>query len=277
MEEKEQNKNQSMTGCLVVLGALVVVVIAVTIVQQTFRLWWIACLVGAVLFTIAYMTNFHNLKSRLSVVETRISFVLCVFLVIGSFTWMGLVVTKIDVQSRLDASKPAIQEKVKSSLMEQANTEAKQNKEEETSSAPEQSSATVQLEAVGTMLDPGTFPSGSSEQVVAQFLGYWKTRDWNGMFQVSQLTWRQSNDATMLSTLFGDKSIVGAQIIGKTESDDLGGVSAPGAVVDYVVRITYQSINGSKTEDFEVRVICETAAYAPSASGSWGVNPFSVE
>ena len=135
----------------------------------------------------------------------------------------------------------------------------------------------AQLPQVRTMLDPASYATDSAEWALAEFLVGWKARDWNRMYQVTQLTWRSSNDAQMISTLFGDKSLVGAEITNKSEADDLGGIPAPGAVVDFVVRISYQSIFGDKTKDFDVRVICETAPYTADAGGTWGVNPFSVD
>lgn len=118
------------------------------------------------------------------------------------------------------------------------------------------------------MVSPRSFHPNTPQWAFAEFLHGWQRHDWRGMVDYTQLTWRHGtpNAAESLFNDFGDETLLGSKIISIRQSDE------PYHVV-ITSRIIYALGMNIKTETMETNVLCETAPYAPSLSGKWGVVP----
>ncbi|HUV75789.1 MAG TPA: hypothetical protein VMW00_03940 [Dehalococcoidales bacterium] len=119
------------------------------------------------------------------------------------------------------------------------------------------------------MLKVDSYPPSSAERAFAGYLTAWKNKDWNGMAEFTQMTWRSENEnpAQMLENAYGFKDLLGAEIIKKSEVSDV--------MVDITATIYYRIAKVEK-KSITARVIRETAPNKPDPEGKWGVNPIST-
>lgn len=70
--------------------------------------------------------------------------------------------------------------------------------------------------------DPGTFADGSPQQVCAQFLAFWKAKDWTAMADIAQPTWKRGvpDVEGRLSNMFPFE-LLGAEEISATSTSAL--------------------------------------------------------
>ncbi len=112
-------------------------------------------------------------------------------------------------------------------------------------------------------IDPSHYPEGTPERAFAEFLYCWKMKDWLGMSDFVQLTWklRQKDPARFLENAFGFKRILGAKIIG-VKMGPLINMRDVTAIVFYAIGPRIHKVL------ITARVIYE--------AGKWGVNPISA-
>lgn len=114
-----------------------------------------------------------------------------------------------------------------------------------------------------------------SMQVLKDFLGCWKDRNFSKMVKFTQITWRFEKGSKaakqFLKDFYGYKKLI---------SFEIKGSKIEGVFIDIEVEIKYK-IRGNR-ENFDDRIfakkikartICETEPYGPSEDGTWGVNP----
>ena len=104
------------------------------------------------------------------------------------------------------------------------------------------------------------------------FFDAWKAKDWAGMLDHSQITWREEteNPALWLHSNFGHLDLRCYTILDARATGDCS--------VDVIASMKAYTAHGSLRlrGDARARVICEIGARDPSPDGTWGVNPISV-
>jgi hypothetical protein len=120
------------------------------------------------------------------------------------------------------------------------------------------------------MESPASYPGDSPQRAVAEFLGCWQQEDWNRMVSLTQKTWRQgeSNPAQALEWQYGFMDLLGARIEGTTARSDV--------MVEIRVTLYYALGAEIRTGMLRLMVLWESAAYTPSTSGDWGVEPIAT-
>lgn len=131
------------------------------------------------------------------------------------------------------------------------------------------------------MVKPSKYAADSAERAFANFLVAWKQKDWDRMATVTQKTEKASEDnpAESLKNKFDIEDLLEAKITKTVDVTDepFNGENAK----DITAEIQYSIGNESGVLGFQIhketvvaRVIRESAAFTPDASGDWGVNPF---
>ena len=126
----------------------------------------------------------------------------------------------------------------------------------------------------------GTSPARASEttttascavpaQVVSDWVGAWKAKNFKRMVALSQISWRlrTPNGIQTLRDMYGFKDVVSYRVLTCRANPMFG--------LDITFRVKYRFI-GLKQVQIDARVIQEDASGYPSASGHWGVNPIST-
>lgn len=110
----------------------------------------------------------------------------------------------------------------------------------------------------------------SPERAFVEFLISWQKKDWNRMTKFTQLTWRdtETKPSETLEAWYGFKDLLGAKIVSKNAETNV--------VVDITATVYYAVGSEIMTKTITARVIRESAAYSPSPTGQWGVNPLST-
>jgi hypothetical protein len=106
---------------------------------------------------------------------------------------------------------------------------------------------------------------------VRHFFNSWKARDWKGMLEHSQITWRDKPDNSELKMAiwFGQKKLKAFEILVAHRVSE--------TTYDVGLRLSYRGPGRQYVKTNVIaRVICESAAYSPHPLGTWGVNPVSV-
>ena len=125
--------------------------------------------------------------------------------------------------------------------------------------------------------DPNQYPAGSADRVFAEYLEAWGAQDWNRMYGLTQLTWRDKSDPMEIQADYDWRVLKTAEITGRS------GVSEPSVgftennCVDFTANISYEFGSELRTEVMKARVICESAPQQPDPNGTWGVNPTSCK
>ena len=133
------------------------------------------------------------------------------------------------------------------------------------------------------MVKPSDYESGSAERAFAEFLVAWKQKDWGIMADVSQKTWKSSEDdaADSVKNIFDIKDLLEAKIIKASDVSDLTPDGQNAKDITAKIRYSVGSEAGvmgfqMHTETVTARVIRESAPYKPDSNGEWGVNPSSL-
>lgn len=120
-------------------------------------------------------------------------------------------------------------------------------------------------------------------KAVEKFLQAWKDKRWKDMAETCQLSWKaeRKDPVDVLKILYEfvtlhEFSVGGARAVGI--DDDVSPMVM--ADVSTYLKVTFAYDKEKEylpaVGYFIIRAVCETAAYQPSVSGTWGVNPSSV-
>ena len=104
----------------------------------------------------------------------------------------------------------------------------------------------------------------NAKQAAQYFLEAWKGRRWGQMLTFCQYTWRESYGRQRLKEMFKPLQLDEYEV----NSNLIKG--------DCMVEVYCWYVINGQPKRGKMRVICETAPYAPSLEGEWGVNPISV-
>jgi len=105
-----------------------------------------------------------------------------------------------------------------------------------------------------------------NEEVLKAFLQGWIDKDYDKMFEHSQLTWKQGRDVKQLQTLFSFVQLKSFKVISTGTLSSVARRFATELTLD----------EGTKVVSV-INVICEAEPYKPRTYGTWGVNPISVQ
>lgn len=114
-----------------------------------------------------------------------------------------------------------------------------------------------------------------SLKVMKEFLIAWKEKNWNGMFDLVQLTWKSKEENTVeaLSYFFLGRRLKSW----KFDKELIPYGFKKEVVKDFQISITFEDLNGKKRKGkIYPRLICEVAPYRASTNGTWGVNPLGI-
>jgi hypothetical protein len=114
-------------------------------------------------------------------------------------------------------------------------------------------------------------------EALTKFLEAWKAQNWAAMASLTQLTWRarHADPAVWLEEAYGHKLLAGFEI------ETSQAISPSASRVSVAVKYKLASSKGFgrsplRTKQIDVMVICESAAYQPTPTGQWGINPISA-
>ncbi len=106
---------------------------------------------------------------------------------------------------------------------------------------------------------------------LTEFLTAWKDKNFQGMFNACQETWKfnhEKDGIQWIDTWYGIKNLISWNIIDSKIS---------GVVRDIKIEISYKDFAfKGKYKTITARLVCETAPFKPDINGDWGVNPISA-
>jgi len=106
----------------------------------------------------------------------------------------------------------------------------------------------------------------NKKETLVAFLEAWANQDYEKMYELSQKTWQDGNDAKKMELLYEPVKLKEFNIFSETYVSN--------SSMKYNVDLTLE--NGAKVIAI-ANVICEVAPGTPAAYGDWGVNPVSVQ
>lgn len=108
----------------------------------------------------------------------------------------------------------------------------------------------------------------TAEYTVSKLFESWKAKDFKRINECIQGTWLYHNSEEGFGKMFGTFELVDFYIYDKEI------ITSCRHEVDFRIDV----ILNDKTKSLygKANVICETAPYAPSPNGKWGVNPISL-
>jgi len=104
-----------------------------------------------------------------------------------------------------------------------------------------------------------------NQEVLEAYLKAWKDKDFDKMFELCQLTWKDGKKVIGLKNFIGINDLADYKIISSTTKSSVLRVFA----------VELYFTNGSAFAAV-VNVICEDAPYKTATFGTWGVNPVSA-
>jgi len=110
-------------------------------------------------------------------------------------------------------------------------------------------------------------------QVLTEFLDAWKTKHYTRMLEFCQITWRfnEKDPEDTLQKFFGQKDLMDYNV---DKSNTF--YSHKSCLCKIQLGIRFYYVNAIYSAKCVATLVREQAAYTPSVSGNWGVNPISM-
>lgn len=123
------------------------------------------------------------------------------------------------------------------------------------------------------MVNPSSYQTNTPEYALSNYLLCWKNKDWDNMANYTQLTWKNGSKdpSSDLKNFYSISTLLGAEITGKQDISNI--MKKINVTVYYTVGSPQNEV---QTKNWQVVVLCESAAYTPNVNGTWGVNPVSA-
>ncbi len=104
-----------------------------------------------------------------------------------------------------------------------------------------------------------------TQKILEAYLEAWKNKDYEKMFELCQLTWKEGKKEVGLKNFLGINYLADYKIISSTIQNSVKRL--------FAVELYFTSGYALSSV---VNVICEAAPYKPATYGTWGVNPVSA-